>query len=73
VADDALQRLAISLASLGVHLHVGYDMNDILAPGSMAGPEQIERWSDSLVMFGLAMVQAEAARRGVVLKQDGVA
>ena len=69
-ADDAdLQRLAISLAGLGVQLHVGYDMNEVLAPGLMEGQAQLDCWSDRLVMFGLAMVQAEAARRGVDLSQ----
>ena len=67
-ADDAdLQRLAISLAGLGVQLHVGYDMNEALAPGLMQGPAQLDIWSDRLVMFGLAMVQAEAARRDINL------
>lgn len=64
-ADADMQRLALSLAGLGVHLHVGYDMSEILAPGLMNGPAQLDTWSDRLVMFGLAMVQAEAARRGV--------
>lgn len=71
-ADTDLQRLAISLAGLGVHLHVGYDLNEALAPGLMAGPEQIECWSERLVMFGLAMVRAEAARRGLPLKEDAI-
>jgi hypothetical protein len=69
-ADHDLQRLAIGLAGLGVHLHVGYDMSEALAPGLMAGPEQIQIWSDRLVMYGLAMVRAEAQRRGVTLNED---
>ncbi len=71
-ADADLQRLAIGLAGLGVHLHVGYDMSEALAPGLMAGPEQIECWSDRLVMYGLAMVRAEAQRRGVGLNEGSI-
>ncbi len=70
-ADADLQRLAIGLAGLGVHLHVGYDMTEALAPGLMQGPEQIEVWSDRLVLYGLAMVRAEAARRGLALREAG--
>ncbi len=63
-ADADLQRLTLGLAALGVHLHVGYDMLETLAPGLMNGSEQLQVWSDRLVMYGLAMVQAEAQRRG---------
>jgi hypothetical protein len=71
-ADADLQRLAIGLSGLGVHLHVGYDMSEALAPGLMAGPEQIETWSDRLVMYGLAMVRAEAQRRGITLNEGPI-
>jgi hypothetical protein len=62
--DDDLLRLALSLAGLGVHLHVGRDVNDQLAPGLMDGPAAIDTWTERLVHFGLAMVRAEAERRG---------
>jgi TetR/AcrR family transcriptional regulator, regulator of cefoperazone and chloramphenicol sensitivity len=64
-SDDDLQRLVISLAALGVHLHVGYDINEQLAPGVTRGPEAIAVWSERLALFGCAMVQAEARRRGL--------
>ncbi len=66
-ADDDLQRLAVALVSLGVHLHVGRDVIDQVAPGLMQGSAALDQWSDRLLMFGLAMVQAEAARRGFSL------
>ena len=66
-ADTDLHRLAICLAGLGVQMHVCLDVNEHLLPGISAGAEAIDRWSERLVMFGLAMVQAEARRRGVVL------
>ena len=62
-ADDHLERLAVCLSGLGVHLHVGRDCTDRVAPRLNQDAAAIERWSDSLVLFGLAMVQAEAARR----------
>ena len=69
-ADDDLHRLAICLAGLGVQMHVCLDINEHLLPGNSAGAEAIDHWSERLVMFGLAMVQAEAQRRGVVLAGD---
>jgi AcrR family transcriptional regulator len=63
-ADDDLLRLAVSLAGLGVHMHVGRDVTDQIAPSLMQGPAAIDLWTDRLVLFGLAMVQAEARRRG---------
>ena len=68
--DSDLHRLAICLAGLGVQMHVCLDVNEHLLPGISDGAEAIDRWSDRLVMFGLAMVQAEARRRGLVLAGD---
>jgi TetR/AcrR family transcriptional regulator, regulator of cefoperazone and chloramphenicol sensitivity len=66
-ADADLQRLAICLSGLAVHLHVGTDINEQLAPGLLRGPQSIDLWSERLAEFGHAMVQAEAARRGLRL------
>ena len=65
--DANLHRLAICLAGLGVQMHVCRDVNEQLLPGISEGAEALERWADHLVMFGLAMVHAEARRRGVAL------
>lgn len=62
--DDELQRLAVCIFALGVHLHVGRDVTDALAPALTATPEALDRWMDTLVMYAEAMVQAEARRRG---------
>lgn len=69
-ADTDLHRLAICLAGLGVQMHVCLDVNDHLLPGISDGTDAIDRWYDRLVMFGQAMVQAEAHRRGLVLAGD---
>jgi AcrR family transcriptional regulator len=61
--DPDLQRLAICLAGLGVHMHVGREVTDAVAPGLNDGPDDFDIWRERLVMFGLAMVQAEQARR----------
>ncbi len=62
--DDDLQRLAICLTALGVHLHVGHDINASLAPGINEGPAALDRWAERLVGFGLALIEAERLRRG---------
>jgi AcrR family transcriptional regulator len=65
VVDDELERLAISLSGLGVHLHVGRDITDQIAPQLHQGEEALQRWSDGLVRYALAMVRAEAEQRGL--------
>jgi AcrR family transcriptional regulator len=62
-ADDDLQRLAVCLAGLGVHMHVGRDVTDTVAPGLNATPAHFDLWRERLLMFGLAMVAAERQRR----------
>ena len=69
-SDLEVARLAVCLAGLGVHLHVGHDITDQVAPGLNRGPCALEHWADALVRYGLALVQAEAARRGVALKGE---
>ena len=61
--DDEVQRLAICIAALGVHLHVGRDVNDALAPQLHSKPKSLDRWANGLTMYAEAMVAAEAARR----------
>jgi AcrR family transcriptional regulator len=65
--DLELKRLVVCLAGLGVQLHVGHDINDQIAPALNGGPDAVDHWADALLRYGLAMVHAEAARRGVVL------
>jgi AcrR family transcriptional regulator len=67
--DEHVQRLAVCLAGLGVHMHVGRDITDQVAPRLNEGPKAIDAWSDCLVRFGLAMVQAEAERRRADVSQ----
>jgi TetR/AcrR family transcriptional regulator, regulator of cefoperazone and chloramphenicol sensitivity len=62
-ADDDLLRLVVCLAGLGVHMHLGRDVTDQIAPSLNAAPDAIDRWAERLQMFGLAMVDAEARRR----------
>lgn len=61
-ADDELRRLAICIAGLGVHLHVGHDVIREVAP-QLQRDGALDRWSDRLVMYALAMVDAETRRR----------
>jgi TetR/AcrR family transcriptional regulator, regulator of cefoperazone and chloramphenicol sensitivity len=62
-ADDDLLRLAVCIEGLGVHMHVGRDVIDQVAPGLTATPAEFDRWNERLTGFALAMVQAERARR----------
>ncbi len=62
-ADDDVLRLAVCLTGLGVHLHLGRDVTDQLAPQLHDQPGALDRWADRLVMFGLSMFEAEKRRR----------
>lgn len=62
-ADDELQRLAICICGLGVHLHVGHDVIAQLAPPLSGGADALDRWSQRLVMYAQAMIDAEGRRR----------
>jgi AcrR family transcriptional regulator len=66
--DLELHRLAISLAGLGVHVHVGRDIADQLAPGLNDQPGSVDDWVERLSGYAMALVKAEAARRGTRLK-----
>jgi AcrR family transcriptional regulator len=62
--DDELQRLALCIEGLGVQLHVGLDINEAIAPGINTAPGAIDHWHGTLLRAALAMVAAEAERRG---------
>jgi TetR/AcrR family transcriptional regulator, regulator of cefoperazone and chloramphenicol sensitivity len=61
--DDDLHRLVICLSALGVHLHLGRDVTDAVAPQLHAAPDAVERWGDCLLRQGLAMIDHEQRRR----------
>jgi AcrR family transcriptional regulator len=61
--DVELERLALSIAGLGVHLHVAGDVIDRLVPALSADAASVPAWSQRLQMYALAMVEAEVRRR----------
>jgi TetR/AcrR family transcriptional regulator, regulator of cefoperazone and chloramphenicol sensitivity len=67
--DEAIQRLALCLAGLAVHVHLGHDVAAVLAPNLNHGSDAVDHWIAALVMYGLAMVQAEQQRRATSLMQ----
>ncbi len=61
--DEHLERLAVCVAALGVHLHVGRDVTDALAPALNNAPDAPDRWLAALLIYAEAMVAAEIRRR----------
>jgi hypothetical protein len=53
----------VCIAGLGVHMHVGHDVINQIAPALNQGCEALDRWTERLVMFAVAMVEAETRRR----------
>jgi TetR/AcrR family transcriptional regulator, regulator of cefoperazone and chloramphenicol sensitivity len=65
-ADDDLHRLVICLAALGVHLHLGRDVTDAVAPQLNQAADAPAQWADCLLRQGLAMVDHERRRRAAL-------
>lgn len=72
-ADDDLRRLAVCIAGLGVHMHVGHDVIGHLAPGLNEAADASDLWCERLVMYALAMVGAESTRRAALAKRTAQA
>ncbi|HAL38202.1 MAG TPA: DUF1956 domain-containing protein [Polaromonas sp.] len=62
-ADDDLHRLAFSIVGLGIHLFVGHEVMQALKPELAGTPQAIDRYTERLVDYALAMAHSEALRR----------
>lgn len=62
--DDDVQRLAFAISGLATQLFVMRDMVEALQPQLLGAPHQVDTWAEQLVGYGLALVAAEAQRRG---------
>jgi TetR/AcrR family transcriptional regulator, regulator of cefoperazone and chloramphenicol sensitivity len=69
--DDDVQRLAMCIAGLGVHMHVGLDVIEVIAPSLNVVPDSQDLWMERLVMYAQAMVAAEARRRKAAAPNQG--
>lgn len=65
-ADDDLHRLAIAITGLGIQLMVARDLAETERPSLLASPEALDAWAARLVVFGLALVDAERVRRAAL-------
>ncbi|MEY4757990.1 MAG: hypothetical protein RJA34_2888 [Pseudomonadota bacterium] len=61
--DDDIRRLAFSLTGLGIMLHVAGDVYGALCPQLIGSPPALDTYTDRLLTYALAMVEAEARRR----------
>ena len=62
--DDDLIYLSMGITGLAIHLHLTRDVADALRPGLLADEHHVRRWGERLVDQALALVDAEAQRRG---------
>jgi len=63
--DDDLRRLAVCITALGVNLFVTDEVYEVIAPNLKNHPDAMALWAERLVMYGEAMVHAEARRRAL--------
>jgi AcrR family transcriptional regulator len=61
--DCELDRLALCISALGMHLHLGRDIHATLAPALGGDDRALDVWLDRLVLYGVALVDAERLRR----------
>ncbi|OOV08505.1 hypothetical protein RF819_18995 [Rhodoferax fermentans] len=62
-ADDDIHRLVFTFMGLGTTPHVAGDVVAAIRPALLATPQAIDVYCDRLVIYGMAMVEAEARRR----------
>ena len=61
--DDDLQRLAMCIVAMGVHLFVGRDVIQKICPQITQDESALKTMQERLVLFAMSMVTAESARR----------
>ena len=61
--DDGIHQLAFSITGTALQIFVGRDIIELIRPQLVATPEAVDRWTDTLVDYALAMVKVEASRR----------
>ena len=63
VIDDDLQRLAMCVVAMGVHLFVGRDVIEKICPQITQGEDALKIMQQRLVLFAMSMIEAESQRR----------
>ncbi|MFM2187310.1 MAG: CerR family C-terminal domain-containing protein [Burkholderiaceae bacterium] len=69
--DDDLLYLSLALTGLALHVHLSRDVAHAVRPGLLEGSAAVNRWEQRLVEQALALVQAEALRRGSDREPEG--
>ncbi len=63
--DDEIHRLTFAIAALSLHMFVGRELIDTIAPRLVKTPAAIDKTVQRLADFAQAMVRAEADRRAL--------
>ena len=66
--DDALHRLAFSIAGLAMHLYMTRDVVTAIRPRLLKSSQTIDAWAGQMVDQAEAMVALEASRRRQIKK-----
>jgi AcrR family transcriptional regulator len=62
-ADDDIHRLTIAITGLAMQLFVSQDFIAAIRPRLLRTPRSVDIWAQRLTGYGLALVEAERARR----------
>jgi TetR/AcrR family transcriptional regulator, regulator of cefoperazone and chloramphenicol sensitivity len=61
--DNDVQRLAMCIVAMGVHLFVGREVIEKMCPQIISSEKELDNTHAALVRFAMGMINAEAARR----------
>jgi AcrR family transcriptional regulator len=65
-ADDDVHRLALAVIGMAIQLFVMQDAVGTLRPALLDSAEAVDAWSRRLHGYAMALIEAEAVRRGVI-------
>ena len=66
-ADDDVHRMCFSIAGLGMMLHVAGDVFAAIRPQLVASPKALDVYGERLLIYALALVEAERQRRDALV------
>jgi AcrR family transcriptional regulator len=64
-ADDDIHRLAFEISGMGIMLHVGHDVIQIIRPQLLKSAAALDLYHERLVSYAMALIDLEANRRNV--------
>ena len=62
-ADDDIHRLAFEISGMGIMLHVGHEVIQVIRPQLLKTADALDRYHERLLSYAMALVALEESRR----------